>query len=445
MATFASLNLHPKLLKAIEDAGYLEPTPIQLQSIPLIQEGKDLAAESHTGSGKTAAFLLPILNRLIEGNKSSVGPRALILAPTRELAEQIADQVNKYGKHAKGIKAVTILGGVPYPVQKRQLSKPYDILIATPGRLIDFLHQRKINLSHIEVLVLDEADRMLDLGFQDAVEEIAEKTPDTRQTLLFTATLEGSVLKLAQKYLVEPEKLSIERPKEDKGSITEEIHYTNNLEHKNKILNHILVNLCTDGTIIFTATKRHADVLVEELQEQGLKAMALHGDMNQRHRSRTLGLMRKGAFKILVATDVAARGIDLDDISHVINFDLPRSVEDYVHRIGRTGRAGRSGKAHSFAARDERGLVKRIENYTGSPISVVEFAGLEPKKELKEKAPFRQGFHQKNKGRSPFARNKGNLERRSDTKSTSPSRPRPPSSKLGGRIFSARKKTGSRG
>lgn len=377
---FEQLNLDPKILKAIAEAGYSDPTEIQLKAIPKVLRGFDIRASAQTGTGKTAAFLLPALNRLVvPAEKSGKGPRVLILSPTRELAMQIATQAEKYSKYLHRVKTVCVSGGVPYHPQLRQLSRPFEILIATPGRLIDLMNKGKIDFSRLEMLVLDEADRMLDMGFVEPVKKIAAATPQERQTLLFSATLQGSVQKLSEQLLNKPMDIVVHAEKEKHENIEQRLHYVDNLGHKTRLLDHILSEEEVNHTIIFTSTKRHADQLVKELYSKGRRAAALHGDMNQRQRTRTITDLRNGKINILVATDVAARGIDIQSITHVINFDLPRNIEDYVHRIGRTGRAGAKGTALSFAAGSDAQLVKRIEKFTGQPIDVVEIAGLEPR------------------------------------------------------------------
>ena len=378
--SFDNFNLHPDILKAVEMAGYSEPTKIQLQAIPQILRGDDMRASAHTGTGKTAAFLLPALNRLTTPSKKpGKGARILILVPTRELAMQIATQAEKYSRCLQRVKTVCIVGGVPYHKQTHKLSRPHEVLIATPGRLIDFINQKKIDFSRLEMLVLDEADRMLDMGFVEPVEQIVSKTPADRQTLMFSATMEGAVIKLSKRLLNDPTEIVIHAKHKQQDNIVQTLHYADDLHHKNRLLDHILDQKDVINTIVFTSTKRHADKLVGELQDKGHQAAALHGDMRQRQRTRTIEQLRKGKINILVATDVAARGIDVQSITHVINFDLPRVIEDYVHRIGRTGRAGAKGTALSFAAGNDVMLVKRIEKFTGHQIDVAEIAGLEPR------------------------------------------------------------------
>ncbi|MCB1112331.1 MAG: DEAD/DEAH box helicase [Chlamydiales bacterium] len=404
--SFDEFNLHPQLLKAIQEAGYSEPTEIQKKAIPQILEGGDIRASAQTGTGKTAAFLLPALNRLANADKVRVrGPRVLVLAPTRELAMQIAVQSEKYSKHLKSIRTICIGGGVPYFKHQKMLSRPYDVLIATPGRLLDYMKRKKIDLSHVELVVLDEADRMLDMGFVEPVEEIMGATPDERQTLLFTATMQESVARLSRRLLKNPTDIAIKAEKDSHTNITQQLLFADDLHHKNRLLNHILTQDDVEYTIIFTSTKRHADQLVNELCDQGHRAAALHGDMDQRRRTRTIAQLREGKVKVLVATDVAARGIDVQSITHVINFDLPNNVEDYVHRIGRTGRAGAKGTALSFVGGRDREMAKRIERFTGQQIAVVEIAGLKPRwTERPSGGPKRRMANKK----KPFQRSRRN-------------------------------------
>ena len=379
--TFDTLSLHPEILRAVTKAGYTKPTRIQSKAIPMIMDGSDLRASAQTGTGKTAAFLLPALNLLsLPSKKEGKGPRILILVPTRELAMQITVQSEKYSKFLNRVKTVCVVGGVPYPKQVSKLSKPYDVLIATPGRLIDFIDRGKIDFSRLEMVVLDEADRMLDMGFVKPVEQIMAKTPTSRQMLMFSATLQGEVIKLSKRLLKNPLEVKVDAEHAKHENIKQTLHFVDDRHHKNRLLDHILMQDGVDNTIIFTSTKRYADQLVRDLKDKEFPAAALHGDMNQRQRSRTIKQLRNGKINVLVATDVAARGIDVQSITHVINFDLPNNVEDYVHRIGRTGRAGAMGTALSFVAGRDAFLVKKIKEFTGQPIAVEEIAGLEPQK-----------------------------------------------------------------
>ena len=381
--TFEELALNASILKAIAETGYTEPTPIQAQAIPEIIAGNDLMASAQTGSGKTAAFILPALNRLATPSAlPGKGPRVLVLTPTRELAQQVCDAATKYGKNMR-FKIISILGGMPYPVQNRMLSGQVDILVATPGRLIDHLERGRIDFSRLEMLILDEADRMLDMGFVDDVERIAAATPNTRQTLLFSATLDGVVGNLASRLLKTPKRISVSAAKDKHENIEQRMMFADDVAHKNKMLSHLLTDTEVNQAIVFTATKRDADSLADQLSAQGHSVAALHGDMSQRERNRTLINMRNGSVRILVATDVAARGLDVRGVSHVINFDLPKFAEDYVHRIGRTGRGGSSGIAISFASNRDAQMLKRIERYTEQTIKMHIIEGLEPKFKLR--------------------------------------------------------------
>lgn len=378
LMTFQELNLHPSILKALEENDYKNPTPIQAMAIPKILEGHDLQASAQTGTGKTAAFILPALDRLTKSEPKR-NPRILILVPTRELAMQVATQTVKYSKYLPKMKTVCVFGGVPYPQQIRDLARPYDILIATPGRLIDHLERGRINLKDIEFMILDEADRMLDMGFIEPVKEIAAQTPKDRQTLLFSATLKGEILALSKRLLNQPLEISVAHDVSYAENIEERVHYVDDMQHKHLILNHLLDDPSMEHAIVFTSTKVLANRLVDKLYAEGYEAAALHGDMNQRQRTKTITRMRQGKIKILIATDVASRGIDISTISHIINFDLPTNVEDYVHRIGRTGRAGAKGVACSFVSFKDLPILRSIEKYTGNKITPHEIPGMEPK------------------------------------------------------------------
>lgn len=378
MTTFNELNLHQNILKAISSCGYTNPTPVQAAAIPLALEGKDLIATAQTGTGKTAAFVLPILQRLtIPSQLRGRGPRILILTPTRELANQITDAIKTYGRNMR-IRSGAILGGMPYPEQMRLLAAPVDIIIATPGRLIDHLDRGRLDLSRVEALVLDEADRMLDMGFSEAVDRIAGATPASRQTMLYTATMDAPMAKLAGRLLNSPERVEIAPEQITHDAIEQRLHVTDDLSHKNRLLDHLIENGDLTKAIIFSATKRDADQLATDLRGRGLSAAALHGDMSQGARNRTIQNMKNGRIRLLVATDVAARGLDVNGISHVINFDLPKFAEDYVHRIGRTGRAGATGIAISFASRNDLQALLRIEKFIGNLIPEHRIPGLEP-------------------------------------------------------------------
>ncbi|MES2546632.1 MAG: DEAD/DEAH box helicase [Pseudomonadota bacterium] len=380
--SFDSLNLHPTILRAVLEAGYDTPTAVQAQAIPPALEGRDIMASAQTGTGKTAAFTLPALNLLATPHAlSSRGPRILVLTPTRELAAQVNEAARKYGKYIRA-RTVSIVGGMPYPLQNKLLSQPLDILVATPGRFIDHMERGRIDLSRLQMLVLDEADRMLDMGFMPDVERICEALPKERQTLLFSATLDG-IMHIGKQFLNNPITLQVAGQKEKHANIEQRLHFVDDMTHKNKLLEHLLIAPDMNQAIIFTSTKRHADVLAEDLYAAGHKTAALHGDMTQGARNRTLTKLRQGDVKVLVATDVAARGIDVQGISHVINYDLPKFAEDYVHRIGRTGRANNKGIAISFASNMDRHLLRKIEQYTGQKLDAAVIEGFEPKRAMK--------------------------------------------------------------
>ena len=377
---FEQLNLHPSILRAIQESGYTQATPIQAQAIPEVMAGHDLMASAQTGTGKTAAFTLPALNLLATPHPvKSRGPRILVLVPTRELAAQVNEAARKYGKFIRA-RTVSIVGGMPYPLQNKLLSQPIDILVATPGRLIDHMERGRIDMSRLQMLVLDEADRMLDMGFMPDIEHICAALPAERQNLLFSATFDPSIVRVAQEILKNPKRIEIAAQTQKHENIEQRLHYVDDMAHKNKLLEHLLIAPEVNQTIIFTSTKRHADVLADDLYAAGHRTAALHGDMTQGARNRTLTKLRHGDIKVLVATDVAARGIDVAGISHVINYDLPKQAEDYVHRIGRTGRAGNTGIAISFASNADRFQVRKIEQFTGQRLEPSVIAGLEPKR-----------------------------------------------------------------
>jgi len=423
--TFEALGLHTSILKALIDSGYTKPTPVQEQAVPAAIEGKDLLVSSQTGSGKTAAFMLPSLHRLAQDESAPTGrtpaqeaqsakargerprfkpaqPKMLVLTPTRELALQVTTNTDKYCANLRRIKAVAILGGMPYPKQMQLLSRNPEILVATPGRLIDHMDSGKIDFSQLQILVLDEADRMLDMGFIDDIEKIVEATPATRQTMLFSATLDGVVGNMARRITKDPMVIQINSAANKHENITQRVHFVDDLSHKNRLLDHLLRDETLDQAVVFTATKRDADTIADRLNIAGFSAAALHGDMHQGARNRTLESMRRGQVKVLVATDVAARGIDVPTITHVFNYDLPKFAEDYVHRIGRTGRAGRNGLAVSLVNHSENMNVRRIERLTKQSIPVTVVEGYEPKRSAAPR-PARPGW-KPGEGRKPGQR-----------------------------------------
>jgi superfamily II DNA/RNA helicase len=390
--SFAELGLAPAIVSALTESGIETPTAVQSAAIPLALEGKDLMVSSQTGSGKTAAFMLPALNRIAHelaqhSSKGGVGVQVLVLAPTRELAQQVADATEAYGAKLSGMRVATVVGGVPYGIQIKALSRRVDVLVATPGRLLDHLKAGRVKLNTVHTLVLDEADRMLDMGFIEDIETIIERTPEDRQTLLFSATLDGTVAKLAEKMMREPQRVEIAGHKDKHANITQTLLYADDHAHKQRLLDHLLRDTKLEQAIVFTATKRGADDLADQLSGQGFAAAALHGDMNQRQRTRTLAQLQRGQVRVLVATDVAARGIDVQGITHAINYDLPLQAEDYVHRIGRTGRAGRDGQAFTLAVHGERHKIRRIESYTGQPLNAETIPGLEPQRAARPDRP----------------------------------------------------------
>lgn len=375
---FSELHLDPALLGALAAAGYDTPTPVQAQAVPAALRGADIMASAQTGSGKTAAFLLPALQKLMRrSDKPGKGPRVLVLTPTRELAAQVEKNAQIYAKNLRWLRSVTLVGGASFGHQIKSLNRPIDIIVATPGRLMDHMRSGRMDFDRLEMLVLDEADRMLDMGFIDDIETIVAATPASRQTLLFSATWDGAVGKLARKLTKNPEVIDIERV-DEQGKIEEQLLYCDDKNHKNRLLDHILRDANINQCVIFTATKAMTEVIADELYEKGFAANCLHGDMPQGWRNRTLTDLRRGRCKILVATDVAARGIDVPTITHVINYDLPKQAEDYVHRIGRTGRAGRTGLAISFAEVNEYMAVHKIERYIERKLPEMTIEGMEP-------------------------------------------------------------------
>ncbi len=377
--TFQQLGLAAELIRAVEHSGYATPTPVQMEAIPAVLAGTDVLVSSHTGSGKTAAFTLPALQRLIDRRAApGSGPRVLVLTPTRELAQQVEKAVQTYARGLRWLHTACLVGGAPFFAQVRQLQRPVDVVVATPGRLLDHLERRKLKLSNVEMLVLDEADRMLDMGFAEDIDAIVASTPASRQTLLFSATLDGVVGRLAQRMTRNARRIEIEVPREERGQIEQRLMFADDLGHKNRLLEALLGDDSLQQAVVFTATRKSADELSLALQEKGIVAAALHGEMHQTQRNRTLDRLRRGRIGVLVATDVAARGIDVAGISHVINFDPPRQVEDYVHRIGRTGRAGRDGVAITLSGPRETGLIRAIERFTGDRLAVHTIAGMEP-------------------------------------------------------------------
>ncbi|MBP2280954.1 superfamily II DNA/RNA helicase [Psychrobacter sp. PL15] len=375
--SFTDLNIAKPILSALERSGYTNPTPIQAQAIPFALAGRDLLLSAQTGSGKTAAFVIPLLDRLSRATSFDKYTKALILTPTRELAQQVHDSVRTYSKDMRGLFCVPLVGGAPYNGQITALKKGVQVIVATPGRLLDHINAGRVDLSQLEVLVLDEADRMLDMGFADDISDILKAAPSDRQTIMCSATWDGPVGKIAANFTKNPERVAI---KVESAHIDEKVYYCDDFDHKNRILDKVVCQQDVEQVIIFAATKRSTEKLAKSLQEDGHKASFLHGDLPQSKRNRIVQDLRNGKCKILVATDVAARGLDVPALSHVINYDLPRQTEDYVHRIGRCGRAGRTGVAISLCSMDDRPQLNAINRYLDRKMEVCVIEGMEPKK-----------------------------------------------------------------
>jgi len=375
--SFSDLGLSAELLRAVSDQGYDTPTPIQAKAIPIIIAGHDVMASAQTGTGKTAAFTLPLLQRLgaaNNGGKRRV--RMLVLAPTRELADQVAESVRTYGRHQQ-LRTAVIYGGVNIRPQINALQAGVDIVVATPGRLIDHLDRRTVDLSAVETVVLDEADRMLDMGFIKPMERILGQVPKTRQTLLFSATFSDGIRKLAQRFLRSPEVIEVARNNSAAESVAQEAHWVDR-GRKRELLSHLIGANNWRQVLVFTRTKRGADRLALQLSQDGIDAMAIHGDKSQGQRTRALAAFKCQRVRALVATDVAARGIDIDRLPHVVNYELPDNAEDYVHRIGRTGRGGQRGCAVSLVAGDERGQFTAIQKLVKGNLQATVVPGFEP-------------------------------------------------------------------
>ncbi len=369
---FEDLNIIEPITKALKTEGYTHPTPIQEQAIPIILEHKDLLGCAQTGTGKTAAFAIPILQILSTGKQYDGPPtiKTLILTPTRELAIQIGDSFSAYGKHTK-LKHTVIFGGVSQGAQATALRAGVDILIATPGRLLDLMSQKLINLHYIKIFVLDEADRMLDMGFIHDVKKVVAKLPPKRQTLFFSATMPPEIQKLANTILVNPQKVEVTPVSSTADTIDQAMYFVEKGDKK-KLLIHILQDRKIKSALIFARTKHGADRIAKDLVKAGIKTEAIHGNKSQNARQKALTNFKNGQIRVLIATDIAARGIDIDELSHVINYELPNIPETYVHRIGRTGRAGATGIALSFCDDEEMAYLKDIQKLIGKTIPVIE-------------------------------------------------------------------------
>src|SRR5215469_2127504 len=371
---FADLGLSPEVLRAVEEVGYVEPTPIQAQAIPYVLMGRDVLGSAQTGTGKTASFTLPMIDILTSGRARVRMPRSLILEPTRELATQVAENFDVYGKYHKLSQAL-LIGGESFAEQLKKLDRGVDVLIATPGRLLDLFERGKILLSDVKILVIDEADRMLDMGFIPDVERIVGLLPKIRQTLFFSATMPPEIRRLADAFLSNPKTISVAPPASPAASVVQALAVVDH-QDKRETLRHLLRTENVRNAVIFCNRKRDVDILHRSLAKHGFDAAPLHGDMAQARRTETLDRFRNGEIAILVASDVAARGLDIEGLSHVFNFDVPIHAEDYVHRIGRTGRAGREGHAFTLACEGDGRFVEAIEQLIGKPIPRIEIAGI---------------------------------------------------------------------
>ncbi len=405
--SFDTLGLSAELLRAISEQGYNEPTPVQRTAIPVVLAGKDVLAGAQTGTGKTAGFTLPLL-QMLSANPSSNGRRpvrALVLTPTRELAAQVGDSVQTYGRHLP-LQSTVVFGGVKINPQIAKLRRGVDILVATPGRLLDHASQKTVDLSQIEILVLDEADRMLDMGFIHDIRKIMAMLPskDKRQTLLFSATFSNDIKQLASRLLNNPELIEVARQNTTADTIEQRVHMVDK-NRKRELLSHMIGKHNWRQVLVFTRTKHGANRLADQLGKDGLTAAAIHGNKSQGARTRALADFKNGKVRILVATDIAARGLDIDQLPHVVNFELPNVPEDYVHRIGRTGRAGNEGEAMSLVCIDEHKLLHDIERMLKRELPKESIEGYEPDPSIKAE-PIQNGRN--NRGHSqPRSQNRG--------------------------------------
>ncbi len=375
--TFESLGLSASLLRAIADQGYETPSPIQAKAVPLILAGKDVMAAAQTGTGKTAAFTLPLLQRLAGGKPVRANRcRALVLTPTRELAAQVQESVRDYGKY-DGFRSAVVFGGVKINPQIALLKRGVDVLVATPGRLLDLHGQGFVDFSDLEVLVFDEADRMLDMGFIHDIKRIVKLLPAKRQTLMFSATFSPEITRLAQGYMDSPVKVEVAPPNATADMVTQWV-YPVDKKRKPQLLSHLVQSNAWQQVLVFTRTKHGANKLSQQLEKDGIRAVAIHGNKSQNARTKALGDFKQGRVQALVATDIAARGLDIEQLPQVVNFDLPNVAEDYVHRIGRTGRAGASGHAYSLVSADEADYLAGIEKLIRKTLPREEIEGFEP-------------------------------------------------------------------
>jgi ATP-dependent RNA helicase RhlE len=378
--SFEALGLRAELVRAVADEGYSQPTPVQAEAIPVILEGRDILAGAQTGTGKTAGFALPLLQLLAARGPAPSGARrpirALILTPTRELAAQVEQSVRTYGRHLKQ-KSTTVFGGVSMNAQIQALRQGVDILVATPGRLLDHLQQRTVDLTRVEFLILDEADRMLDMGFIRDIRRILQVLPAKRQNLFFSATFSSEIRGLADSFLQSPVQVAVARNTQTADLISQVVHPVDK-DRKRALLQHLINAGDWQQVLVFTRTKHGANRLAEQLDKEGISADAIHGNKSQNQRTRSLAGFKAGKVRVLVATDIAARGLDIEELPHVVNYELPNVPEDYVHRIGRTGRAGSRGQALSLVSHDETGFMRDIERLMKAQVESVVIEGFEP-------------------------------------------------------------------
>ena len=393
--SFQALGLRAELHRAVSEKGYSTPTPIQRQAIPLILEGRDIMGGAQTGTGKTAGFTLPLLQRLMSSSKKEKGRRsirALVLTPTRELAAQVADSVHTYGRYLP-LRSTAVFGGVSINPQKRKLQNGVDILVATPGRLLDHVNQNTVDLSKVDILVLDEADRMLDMGFIRDIRKILVLLPKKKQTLLFSATFSKEIKQLTNDLLKSPALIEVASQNTASELVTQLVHPVDK-SRKRELLSYLIGSNNWKQVLVFNRTKHSADRLVAQLNSDGIKATAIHGNKSQAARTKALENFKSGKVRVLVATDIAARGLDISQLPHVVNFDLPQVAEDYVHRIGRTGRAGHEGEAMSLVCVDELKLLKDIERLIKRDIPKVIIESFEPNPSIKPQ-PIKMNSRQK--------------------------------------------------
>lgn len=404
--SFESLGLRAELLRAVSEKGYTTPSPIQQQAIPLILEGRDIMGGAQTGTGKTAGFTLPLLQRLMasarpENSRRNV--RALVLTPTRELAAQVEESVDLYGKYLP-LKSTVIFGGVKINPQIQKLRSGVDILVATPGRLLDHVGQRTVDLSNVEILVLDEADRMLDMGFVRDIRKVLALLPKQKQTLLFSATFSDEIKKLSNELLNSPALVEVAQRNTTAERITQVVHPVDK-NRKRELLSFLIGSNNWQQVLVFSRTKHGSNRLAEQLNTDGITAAAIHGNKSQGARTKALADFKSGKVRVLVATDIAARGLDINQLPHVVNYELPNIPEDYVHRIGRTGRAGNEGEAMSLVCVDELKLLKDIERLLKRDIPKVVFDGYEPDPSIRAE-PINRGRGNQQGGRKPASQNK---------------------------------------